>query len=95
VVAARALDVGLTSGHGRVIVTNADDLRHAFQVRCEIRNNRRRELHGPLFTGDVRTIGIPHEPVTVGVNPAIQSMARDCVDDLGGVIRRNEALRHY
>jgi ferredoxin--NADP+ reductase len=66
-----------------------------YDLVIAIGDNRGRELHRPLLTRDVRTIGLSHQPVPVGVQPAVQPVAGDCPDHPGCDVRRHEALRHH
>jgi hypothetical protein len=61
-------------------------------MRSETGDNRGRELHWPLLTGDVGTISVSHQPVLFGVQPTIEFVANDRRDHSGREIRRQEVL---
>ncbi len=60
----------------------------------EIGHHLGRKLYGPLFTRHVRSLGLAHQPITIGVDPAIEPVAFDGPDDPHRDISRQEALRH-
>src|SRR5262249_37278147 len=55
------------------VITHAHQLGNIASQPIEIRDYGRRELHGPFFPVDVRTMSLAYKPVGAAVNPGIQS----------------------
>src|SRR5215472_12880248 len=88
------LHVRFTASHCGIVVADADDLGYTIQVGREIRHYLGWKLYGPLFPRDVRGLDLTHQPITICVNPAIEPVAFDGLDDPRRDIARHKALRH-
>src|SRR5579859_4295974 len=75
--AAGLLHVLFALGDAGEIVADADDFGDAAEETVEGLDHGGRKLDGPLLTGDVRGVGVAHEPVDVGVEPNVEGVGLD------------------